>query len=162
MVFAGSGSQAKTLSRERPNGLGNRNPVPFRVIDASSASGVLRIAGHWPLRTVRRCFPARQTRGASATVVGDLTGPVHRHRLEGCAAFDVAITRNIPVAVRRGRSGGEIEDQHFGILAVGQRQAGFVGQQGGIAFLQFLAVDREAAAHQMHVSLARRVERQGG
>ena len=51
-------------------------------------------------------------------------------------------------------SGGEVEHQHFGILAVVQAQLSFAAQRDGVAGAQQLVVDGQAAAHQVHVGQA--------
>jgi hypothetical protein len=59
-----------------------------------------------------------------------------------------------------GKSGGEIENEDFGVVPVAEIEVLFIGQQCGIAGVQQVAIDDQATADEMHVGLARRVERQ--
>ena len=63
------------------------------------------------------------------------------------------------VRVGRKGSGGEIEDQHLGLLAMVDREPALAGQRGGIAAIEVHAVDVDAAADDVDVGLALRVER---
>jgi hypothetical protein len=58
--------------------------------------------------------------------------------------------------------GARSKNEDFGVVAAAQDETVFVGQQCGIAGMQDMAIDGEAAAHQVHVGLARRVKRQRG
>src|SRR6266403_2361761 len=53
----------------------------------------------------------------------------------------------------------QIKQQHFGVLYAGQLHGFFGGDRRAVAFRQILAIELDAAARHLHVSVALRLER---